>query len=83
MLGAPADVLHPGEGAGTIEPLVGERSFMLSEDEQHLCGRRAVLPAFRARVARRHSELIRGVVAREVASWPLGVPFALHPRLRT
>ena len=29
MLAAPAGVLHPGEGAETIEPLVGNRSFML------------------------------------------------------
>ena len=46
MLTAPADVLHPGEGADTIEPLVGEKSFMLRDEEEHLQGRKAILPAF-------------------------------------
>jgi len=82
MLAAPADVLHPGEGAGPIEPLVGEESFMLMEREDHLCGRRAMLPAFRRRAVHDHAELVRELAAREVATWPLGVPFALHPRLR-
>jgi cytochrome P450 len=82
MLAAPADVLHPGEGASTIEPLVGDESFMLMEGEDHLCGRRVVVPAFRPRAVRENRELVRELVAREVASWPLGVPFALHARLR-
>lgn len=82
MLAAPADVLHPGEGAGTIEPLVGDESFMLLEGEDHLRGRRAVLPAFRERAVGENPELVRELVAREVATWPLGVPFALHGRLR-
>jgi cytochrome P450 len=81
-LAAPADLLHPGEGAGTIEPLVGDESFMLSEGEEHLCGRRAVLPAFRASAVLDHRELVQTLAAREVATWPLGVPFALHARLR-
>jgi cytochrome P450 len=82
MLAARADVLHPGEGAGTIEPLVGDESFMLLEGEDHLCGRRAVLPAFREGAVRENTELVRELVAREVATWPLGVAFALHGRLR-
>jgi hypothetical protein len=26
---------------------------------------------------------VAGVAARELATWPRGVPFALHPRLRS
>jgi cytochrome P450 len=82
MLTAPPDVLHPGEGARTIEPLVGEGSFMLLEGEQHLCGRRAVLPPFQPAAVREHTELVERLARREAASWPHGVEFALHPRLR-
>jgi cytochrome P450 len=82
MLAAPAEVLHPGEGADAIEELVGGESFMLREGEEHLNGRRLILPPFHAKVVREHTELVGSVVRREVASWPLDTPFALHPRLR-
>lgn len=82
MLTAPADVLHPGEGGNTIEPLVGGESFMLLEEEEHLNGRKVILPPFHAKVVQEHAELVAEVVGREVASWPRDVPFALHPRLR-
>jgi tetraprenyl-beta-curcumene synthase len=82
MLAAPADVLHPGEGANTIEELVGDQSFMLREEEEHLNGRRLILPPFHAKVVREHADLVDAVVRREVASWPLDTPFALHPHLR-
>jgi cytochrome P450 len=83
MLAAPADVLHPGEGADTIESLVGEQSFMLLDEEEHLNGRRVILPAFHAEIVRQHAGMVAEVARREVASWPRGVPFALHPRLRS
>ena len=82
MLSAPADVLHPGKGADTIESLVGEESFMLREEEEHLNGRKAILPPFHAKVVQEHAELVAEVTQREVATWPRGIPFALHPRLR-
>jgi tetraprenyl-beta-curcumene synthase len=78
----PADVLCPGEGGETVAPIVGENSFMLLDRDEHLNGRRVILPPFHARAVAEHTELVTGVVRREVASWPRDVPFALHPRLR-
>ncbi len=82
LFGAPPEVLHPGEGGGSIMPIVGRRSFMMLDEEEHLAGRRAILPSFQPKVVLGHSELVADVVAREVASWPRGERFALHPRLR-
>ena len=82
MLSAPADLLHPGEGAGMIEPIVGKESFMLRDEGEHLNGRRVILPALEAKAVQQHAELVAEVAQREVASWPRGIPFALHPRLR-
>jgi cytochrome P450 len=82
MLAAPADVLHPGAGADTIEPLVGGESFMLRDEDEHLNGRKAILPAFHGKLVREHAELVGEVARREIASWPREAPFALHPRLR-
>jgi cytochrome P450 len=81
MLAAPADVLHPGEGADTVEPIGGE-SFMLLDEREHLNGRRAILPPLHAKAVQQRVESIVEVAQREVASWPVDTPFALHPRLR-
>jgi cytochrome P450 len=82
IITAPADTLHPGAGAAVITPLVGERSFMLIEEEQHMCGRRAIMPAFNHKLIARHAEMVREVVARGVETWPVGRPVAIHPHLR-
>lgn len=82
VLSAPADILHPGEGGATIAPIVGSRSFMLLDEEEHLRGRRAVLPAFRKDALDPESEWLEQTVRREVATWPRDVPIRLHPRLR-
>ncbi len=82
VLAAPAHVLHPGEGGATITPIVGEGSFMLLDEDEHLNGRKAFLPAFHATVVQRHADVVAEIAQREVASWPREVPFALHPRLR-
>jgi cytochrome P450 len=82
VITAPADALHPGEGADTIKPLVGGQSFMLGEGDEHLNGRRVILPSFHAGVVRAYSGVVVEIVQREVHSWPLDVPFALYPHLR-
>jgi cytochrome P450 len=82
VLTTPCDQLYPGEGASIIEPLVGSESFMLLDEAAHLHGRRLVLPPLRADAVARKAEIVQDVAERHVASWPQGVPFALHPRLR-
>lgn len=82
MLTAPAEVLHPGEGANTIMPLVGEESFMLRDEDEHLSGRRMILPHFRLGAVQRRADLIAGIVRREIDTWPTDTPLALHSRLR-
>jgi cytochrome P450 len=80
---APADVLYPGAGAAVIAPLVGEDSFMLAEEDKHLEGRRAIMPAFRHQRVQAHTEMVNDIVRREVASWPRDRPVAIHPYLRS
>lgn len=82
MLTAPADVLHPGEGGATIMPIVGASSFMLREEDEHLNGRRAALPALQRRAIHRDADWMLELVQRTISSWPRGVSVVLHPRLR-
>ena len=43
---APPDVLHPGEGARVLEPLIGRNSVILLDEGAHLEQRKLMLPAF-------------------------------------
>jgi cytochrome P450 len=79
---APPDVLHPGEGARILEPIVGANSVILLDEGAHLSQRKLMLPAFHGERMEALTGLLREVTEREVASWPLDQPVALHPRLQ-
>src|SRR5438067_6350037 len=79
---AAPDVLHPGEGARVLEPVVGRNSVILLDEGAHLEQRKLMLPAFHGDRMERLSGLVSEVAQREVASWPRGEPIALHARLQ-
>jgi len=79
---APADVLHPGEGARVLEPVVGSHSVILLDEGEHLEQRRLMLPAFHGEQMVRLAELVAEVAERETASWPEEDAAPLHPRLQ-
>jgi cytochrome P450 len=79
---APPDVLHPGEGARILEPLVGRHSVILLDEEPHLAQRKLLLPAFHGERMQRLAGLMAELAEREVDSWPRGETVALHPRLQ-
>lgn len=79
---APPDVIHPGEGARVLEPVVGRNSVILLDEGVHMEQRKLLLPAF-------HGEKMAGLVGlmeelteRELDRWPTGEPVALHPHLQ-
>lgn len=74
--------LHPGAGGHVIAPLIGDRSFMLLEEDEHAWGRRAITPAFHRRMVAEQTATLTGLVEEAVASWPTGALVALHPRIR-
>jgi cytochrome P450 len=79
---APPDVLHPGEGARILEPVVGANSVILLDEGAHLSQRKLMLPAFHGERMEALTGLLEEVTEREVARWPLDEPLALHPRLQ-
>jgi cytochrome P450 len=79
---APPDVLHPGEGAGILEPIVGPHSVILLDEGDHLEQRKLMLPAFHGEKMERLSGLMAAVAERTVAGWPNGEAVRLHPRLQ-
>ena len=79
---APPDVLHPGEGAEVLEPVVGRYSVILLDEGPHMEQRKLLLPAFHGDSMQRLSGLMRELAEQEIASWPRGEPVALHPALQ-
>ena len=79
--GDPA-VYHAGEGNSLLAPVLGERSVLVLDEEPHLQARKRLLPPFHGESVRRYDATIEEIVAEEAERWPLGEPFALHPRMR-
>jgi cytochrome P450 len=79
--GDPA-VFHAGEGNSMLAPVLGERSVLVTDEDEHLQSRKRLLPPFHGEAVRRYGEVVERIVAEEVERWPLGEPFALHPRMR-
>jgi cytochrome P450 len=79
---APPEVLHPGQGARILEPVVGANSVILLDEGAHLSQRKLMLPAFHGEKMQRLSGLMQEVTEREVAAWPRNQPLSLHPRLQ-
>ena len=79
---APPEVLHPGEGARILEPVVGRNSLILLDEGTHLSQRKLMLPAFHGEKMQRLTGLMEDVTERELARWPKDVATPLHPRLQ-
>src|SRR5882762_9713925 len=79
---APPDVLHPGEGAQILEPVIGANSVILLDEGPHLRQRKLLLPAFHGEKMQRLSGLMAELAEREAASLPYEEVVALHPRLQ-
>ena len=79
---ASPEVLHPGEGARILAPVVGANSVILLDEGTHLSQRKLMLPAFHGEKMQRLSGLIKEVSEREVETWPRGEPVVLHTRFQ-
>jgi cytochrome P450 len=79
---APPEVLHPGEGARILEPIVGPNSVILLDEAPHLEQRRLMLPAFHGEAMQSLEGLMTELTERELADWPREQPITLHPRLQ-
>jgi cytochrome P450 len=83
LFAAPAEVLHPGEGAWVLEPIIGRNSVILLDEDAHLAQRRLLLPAFHGERMQRLVGVMTELTEREADGWPVGEPLALHPRLQS
>jgi cytochrome P450 len=82
LFAAPPDVLHPGEGARLLEPIIGPNSVILLDEGPHLEQRKLLLPAFHGERMQRLTGLMSELTDRELDSWPTDGSVTLHERLQ-
>lgn len=80
---ASSEQLHAGEANAILGPIVGERSVLLLDGDEHLRHRRMLLPPFHGRHLRDYEDAIRAATDAEIDSWPIGEAFPLLPSMQS
>jgi cytochrome P450 len=80
---APPDLVPMGDINGLFRPILGSHSLLLLDGAAHMRERKLLLPLFHGRRVQRYVELMEEIAAEEVASWPVGEPFELQPRMQS
>jgi cytochrome P450 len=75
-------VLGVGVANSILGPLLGPRSVMLLEEPEHVRRRKLMLPPFHGERMLGYREMMADVTRRELATWPIGEPFELWPRMQ-
>jgi cytochrome P450 len=65
-----------------LRPVVGPNSVLTAIGPRHMRQRKLLLPPFHGEAIDEYVQMITDVTAREIATWPLGEPFALAPRMQ-
>lgn len=73
--------LPPGRSFA-LKAVMGSRSVLLLEGDEHLSRRKLMLPAFHGERMRAYEEVISEVARAEVDSWRVGSEFPIHPRMQ-
>src|ERR1700760_794365 len=73
--------LPPGRSF-QLEPILGSRSVLLLEGEEHIARRRLMLPPFHGERMRSYEGVVGEIVTAEIDSWPLGREFPIHGRMQ-
>jgi cytochrome P450 len=77
----PADVMLAGVANAPLGTMLGPRSVLLLDREEHLAERRRLLPPFHGTRLQAYEQIIERATLREVEGWPAGRPFALLPSM--
>jgi cytochrome P450 len=80
---ASPEIARAGEArALLLETALGMYSLFTLDGKSHMRQRRLLLPSFHGEHIQRYSELMREATLRDMESWPVGEPFALHERFK-
>lgn len=71
--------LHTGSSTG--KPVMGERSVIMLDEDDHEEMRNLLAPAFHRERLERYRGITERIATQEVADWPMHEPFPLLPRM--
>jgi cytochrome P450 family 135 len=74
-------LVHAGEGNAVLGPVLGRRSVLLVDEDEHMRRRKLMLPMFHGDAIKTYSDLMVEVARTEVARWRPGL-MRLHPRMQ-
>jgi cytochrome P450 len=80
LTGSP-EVWRAGESYELLAPLIGERSVVVLDGEEHLRVRKKLLAPFHGDMVARYQQLIETIALEEVERWPLNTPISLLERM--
>jgi cytochrome P450 len=75
-------VFHAGEGNQILRPILGDNSVLVLDEKPHMGQRKLLLPPFHGERMQAYGEQMTEIAAREIESWPTGVPYKLRPRMQ-
>jgi cytochrome P450 family 135 len=75
------NTIAPGRNV-VLRPILGDRSLLLQEGEEHLRRRKLMLPPFHGERMRAYEAVMSRATDREIDSWPVGSEFKLHPSMQ-
>ncbi|MFY1636768.1 cytochrome P450 [Solwaraspora sp. WMMB335] len=79
---APPDVIHTGLGSSMLEKFTGQTGLAWLDEDEHKSRRKVLMPSMHGKAFRRIESNIDGIAELELAKWPIGRPFSLHPRVQ-
>jgi cytochrome P450 len=78
----PAEAFTVAPAGAILEPFLGARSLLLLDGERHRQERQLLGRAFHAEAMSHDAGLIAEATERDMATWPVGRPFPLRPRMQ-
>jgi cytochrome P450 len=79
----PHEQLRAGEANAPLGPVLGARSVLLLDGNEHLRQRRLMLPSFHGERMREYETVMTAAADRAIDSWPVGETFALLPYMQS
>jgi cytochrome P450 len=78
------DDLHAGESTGPVlEPFMGNNSLLLLDGARHLRDRRLMMPSFHGERMEIYVKIMADAARTDMATWPVGEPFAMRPHTQS
>ncbi len=78
----PPEHMNMGDINGLFRRVLGRNSLLVLDGAEHMRQRKLLLPPFHGERIARHREAMQRAADEDVASWPIGEPFPLQPRMQ-